>query len=94
MDFINLTYHIQMMTIGIEAVGKKYRVVCGFIYQIITSIGSISLGFVAYYVRDWRSLQLIIGAPMFLLLFIPLWDISLNFPIWFRLVTLMHRLNQ
>jgi len=57
---------------GIEAVGQKYRVVCGFIYQIITSIGSISLGFVAYYVRDWRSLQLIIGAPMFLLLSIPL----------------------
>ena len=48
-----------------EAVGKKYRVVCGFIYQLIFTVGNALLGLVAYYVRDWKTLQLIVSVPMF-----------------------------
>lgn len=71
-NFLFRTYQEKYSTTGVEAVGQKYRTMCGFIYQILTAIGSIILGIVAYYVRDWKNLQLIIGAPMFLLLFIPL----------------------
>lgn len=50
---------------GVEAVGKKYRVVVGFVYQLLFTFGSVVLGLVAYYVRDWKKLQLIISVPMF-----------------------------
>ncbi|EFX70747.1 hypothetical protein DAPPUDRAFT_60927, partial [Daphnia pulex] len=53
---------------GVEAVGKKYRVICGFVYyQLVFTVGTSLLGLLAYYVRDWQTLQLIISAPMFAL---------------------------
>ena len=61
-----------------EAVGQDYRLLCGLIYNLITSIGSILLGVTAYYVRDWRTLQLIIGLPMFSLLILH-WYYPINF---------------
>lgn len=78
-------FFLVLFVWGIEAVGKKYRVLCGFIYNIATSIGSILLGIAAYYVREWRTLQLIVGAPLFLFVFLPMilpestrWLISKN----------------
>lgn len=50
---------------GVEAVGKKYRIAVGFIYQMIFTVGSALLGLVAYYVREWKTLQLIVSVPMF-----------------------------
>jgi len=49
----------------VESVGKNYHVLCGFLYQIVFSIGAVLIGGVAYFVRDWRTLQLIIGVPLF-----------------------------
>ena len=51
---------------GVEAVGKRYRVVCSFMYQLCYTIGSAFLGLIAFYVRDWRILQFIVGLPLFL----------------------------
>lgn len=52
---------------GIESVGKKYKIMCGLTYQIVFSIGACLLGLVAYYVRNWRTLQLVISVPILLM---------------------------
>lgn len=61
------TYFIDAFVLytGVESVGKNYHVLCGFLYQIVFSIGAVLIGGVAYFVRDWRTLQLIIGVPLF-----------------------------
>ena len=35
-------------------------------YQLCYTIGSAFLGLIAFYVRDWRILQFIVGLPLFL----------------------------
>ena len=60
-ELFNSSVHVS----GVEAVGKNYRVTCGFIYQILFTVGAALLGLIAYFVRDWRVLQIIISAPMF-----------------------------
>jgi len=65
---LNIGFFLVLFVWGVEAVGQDYRLLCGFLYNFVTSIGTILLGVVAYFVRDWRTLQLIIGVPMFSLL--------------------------
>jgi len=42
-------------------------------YQVLFSSGSCIMGLAAYFVRDWKSLQLIVGIPMFIPLFLYWW---------------------
>ena len=55
----------MVCTVGVEAVGEKYQTSCGFTYLLIFTFGSALVGPIAYFVRDWKNLILILGVPMF-----------------------------
>ncbi|XP_010748138.2 solute carrier family 22 member 2 [Larimichthys crocea] len=46
-----------------EIVGMDYRRTVGILYQMIFSVGNLLLPLLAYYVTDWRWLQVIFSAP-------------------------------
>ncbi|KAK2716015.1 organic cation transporter protein-like [Artemia franciscana] len=54
--------------LGTEYVGSEIRLKLTFIQSIFFSIGSCSVGVIALFIKDWRVLQLVYGAPGFLLL--------------------------
>ena len=62
-----MKFNFKWIFVGVEAVGHKYRVICGFVYQAMFSLGSALVGLIAFFVRDWRMLQLVISLPMFTL---------------------------
>ncbi|XP_070705002.1 solute carrier family 22 member 2-like [Pempheris klunzingeri] len=68
-----------------EIVGVEYRRTVGILYQMFFSVGNLLLPLLAYFVTDWRWLQVVISAPYLLFLsyywFIPespRWLISQN----------------
>ena len=50
-------------------VGAEYRRTVGIVYQMFFSIGNLILPLLAYYITDWRWLQVVITAPY--LFFLP-----------------------
>ncbi|KAM6964908.1 solute carrier family 22 member 2-like [Aplochiton taeniatus] len=54
-----------MMT---EIVGVEYRRTVGVLYQMFFSVGLLFLPLLAYFIHDWRWLQVVITAPYFLFL--------------------------
>ena len=61
--FVKKNFHFLH---SIDSYRKKYRVIIGVMYAHMSSVGCGFLGLAAYYVRDWRTLQLIDGVPMFI----------------------------
>ncbi|CAG5130923.1 unnamed protein product [Candidula unifasciata] len=53
-------------TLSTELVGPNYRTLAGFVIQGFYSIGFMSLAGIAYFVRDWRYLEMAITAPTLL----------------------------
>ncbi|XP_034755588.1 solute carrier family 22 member 2 [Etheostoma cragini] len=51
-----------------EIVGVEYRRTVGVIYQMFFSIGILLLPLLAYFIADWRWLQVVITVPYFLFL--------------------------
>uniref|UniRef100_A0A667ZU44 Solute carrier family 22 member 3 n=2 Tax=Myripristis murdjan TaxID=586833 RepID=A0A667ZU44_9TELE len=51
-----------------EIVGVEYRRTVGIIYQMFFSVGVIVLPLLAYFITDWRWLQVVITAPYILFL--------------------------
>uniref|UniRef100_A0A671V0F5 Solute carrier family 22 member 3 n=1 Tax=Sparus aurata TaxID=8175 RepID=A0A671V0F5_SPAAU len=54
-----------------EMVGAEYRRTVGIVYQMFFSVGNLILPLLAYYITDWRWLQVVITAPYLFFLFIP-----------------------
>jgi OCT family organic cation transporter-like MFS transporter 4/5 len=51
-----------------ELIGGRKRTVLGVAYEYPFSFGFVSLAGIAYFLTDWRYLQLAISAPIVLLL--------------------------
>ncbi|XP_056150933.1 solute carrier family 22 member 2-like [Lampris incognitus] len=51
-----------------EIVGVEYRRTVGILYQLLFSVGVLLLPLLAYFITDWRWLQVVITAPYFLFL--------------------------
>ncbi|KAM9704647.1 solute carrier family 22 member 2-like [Menidia menidia] len=51
-----------------EIVGVEFRRTVGVIYQMFFSVGILILPLLAYFIRDWRWLQVVITAPYILFL--------------------------
>lgn len=48
---------------SVEFVGKTKRALCGMFVSVFFAIGEVILGIIAYFVRDWNLLQLVISVP-------------------------------
>ncbi|KAG8011506.1 Solute carrier family 22 member 2 [Nibea albiflora] len=46
-----------------EIVGMEYRRTVGILFQMFFSVGNLLLPLLAYYITDWRWLQVVISAP-------------------------------
>lgn len=55
--------------IGTEWTYPKKRMLAGIITDYAFNLGYMLLAGIAYFIRDWRKLQLAISAPGFLLFF-------------------------
>lgn len=65
----NMGAFLLAFVIGTELVGPSKRVVAGIVIEIFFSFGYMLLAILAYFVRDWRMLQLIIACPIVLFVF-------------------------
>ncbi|XP_033739709.1 organic cation transporter protein-like [Pecten maximus] len=66
--FSTLMVFAPCMVIPMEMVGPSSRVFVGIIIELLWCLGEVILCGLAYFVRDWRTLQLIISIPCILLL--------------------------
>lgn len=57
-----------------EIVGVEYRRTVGILYQMFFSIGNLILPLLAYFITDWRWLQVVITAPYMLFLSYYWWE--------------------
>ncbi|KAG7460683.1 hypothetical protein MATL_G00201380 [Megalops atlanticus] len=60
---------MNVFVLGTEWTGRKQRMLAGIITDYFFGFGYILLAGVAYFIRDWRKLQLAISAPGFLFIF-------------------------
>ncbi|KAM8725363.1 solute carrier family 22 member 2-like [Acanthopagrus schlegelii] len=63
-----------------EMVGAEYRRTVGIVYQMFFSIGNLILPLLAYYITDWRWLQVVITVPY--LFFLPYYWFIPESPRW------------
>lgn len=62
-------YFTQSFIIGLELVGPSKRIYTGLIIELVFCLGELILLALAYFIRDWQTLQLVLTAPSVILLF-------------------------
>ena len=55
------------MPIVVEMVGPRWRLHTGIMIEYFWAAGYMLIALIAYYVRDWRHLQLCLCVPIFAL---------------------------
>ena len=73
--------YISAFVIAIEYSGKKFTTYLGIAFAIPFAVGEAFLGFEAYYLRDWQTLQIVALVPWIVLVPI-LWLLVPESPRW------------
>ena len=53
---------------AVELVGKRWRVPCGTVLNYFTTLAGLIAGGLGYAIRSWVELQLVVSAPLALML--------------------------
>ena len=48
---------------GLEFVGPRKRMWAGIVIELFWACGTLLLALLAYFIRDWRTLSLVVSAP-------------------------------
>lgn len=73
----------SMFVLCLEIVGGRWRALVGLSYELPFAVGFMLLAVIAYWVRHWQFLQLVISAPSLLLLVY--WYVLPESPRWLAL---------
>ncbi|XP_046374364.1 organic cation transporter protein-like [Haliotis rufescens] len=76
----NAGLFMSAFVIGMELVGPSKRVIAGIVIELFWCLGLFILGAVAYGIRNWQHLQLILSVPPVLMLF--MWWFIPESPRW------------
>ena len=71
---------MMAFVLSVECVGQKFAAFIGIALSIPFAIGELILGLEAYLIRDWRTLQLVVHAPVLGLVL--LWFVLPESPRW------------
>lgn len=56
-------FYLNFSLLGVELVGPSYRIYAGGVVNGFFAFGQVSLAVLAYFLRDYRHLQLAISLP-------------------------------
>ncbi|XP_071112650.1 organic cation transporter protein-like [Haliotis cracherodii] len=76
----NAGLFMSAFVIGMELVGPSKRVIAGIVIELFWCLGLFILGAVAYGIRNWQHLQLVLSVPPVLMLF--MWWFIPESPRW------------
>eukprot|EP00095_Tigriopus_kingsejongensis_P002789 maker-scaffold728_size105512-snap-gene-0.21 protein:Tk02789 transcript:maker-scaffold728_size105512-snap-gene-0.21-mRNA-1 annotation:"hypothetical protein LOTGIDRAFT_108247" len=71
---------IPASTYSVEITGPEYRMILGILINIPYALGEIFVGLMAYFIQDWRTLQMTLAILVFLLS--GLWFLMPESPRW------------